>query len=181
LRLALRAPAADLPLVHVAAVCPVLDPARTMTVMESGLGLYHDHFARKWRQSLQRKRALFPEQHDFDDRTLRQGLRELTRVLVERQTEFESLDAYFDGYNIAGDRLARLQVPVSVLTSQDDPVIPVADFKALSLPVHAYLDIARWGGHCGFIRNARLDGFAEDWVAERLAAAADGSLPRPLA
>ena len=181
LRLALRAPAAGLPLVHVAAVCPVLDPARTMTVMESGLGLYHDHFARKWRRSLQRKRALFPEHHDFDDRTLRQGLRELTRVLVERQTEFESLDAYFDGYNIAGDRLARLQVPASVLTSQDDPVIPVADFKALSLPGDAHLDIARWGGHCGFIRNARLDGFAEAWVAARLTAAADGSLPRPLA
>ncbi len=175
LRLALRAPAAGLALAHVAAVCPVLDPARTMTVMESGLGLYHAYFARKWRRSLLRKRALFPQQHDFDDRILKQGLRELTRWLIERDTEFESLDAYFDGYNIAGDRLATLQVPVSILTSADDPVIPVADFRALALPDSARLEIARWGGHCGFIENARLDGFGEAWVAERLAAAMDGN------
>src|SRR5688572_10747896 len=47
LRLGLRAPAAGLPLLHVAAVCPVLDPARTMAVMESGYGLYHRYFQHK--------------------------------------------------------------------------------------------------------------------------------------
>src|SRR5204863_7609974 len=36
LRLALRAPAAGLELAHVAAVCPVLDPAATMDAMETG-------------------------------------------------------------------------------------------------------------------------------------------------
>jgi len=172
LRLALRARAAGLPLAHVAAVCPVLDPAKTMAVMESGVGLYHRYFERKWRRSLLRKRELFPQQHDYDDRQLKQGMREMTRWLVERQTEFESLDAYFDGYNIAAARLATVPVPVSILTSADDPVIPVADFRALTLPGSATLEIARWGGHCGFLRNARLDGFAEGWVAARLAAAA---------
>jgi uncharacterized protein len=91
---------------------------------------------------------------------------------VLRHTGFGSLDAYFDGYSIAGERLARLQVPVDMLMAQDDPVIPVAEFHALTLPAHARLELARHGGHCGFLRNARLQGFAEDWVAERLAAAA---------
>ncbi len=172
LRLALRAPAAGLPLAHVAAVCPVLDPARTMEVMEAGVGVYLGYFERKWRDSLVRKRALFPELHDYDNRTLKQGMRELTRWLVERHTDFGTIDAYFDGYNIAVERLSGLQVPASILTSEDDPVIPVSDFRQLRLPDSAYLEIARWGGHCGFLLDGKLDGYGEHWVAKRLGAAA---------
>jgi len=51
LRLALRAPAAGVPLQRVAAVCPVLDPGRTMQQMEDGLPLYLYYFERKWRRS----------------------------------------------------------------------------------------------------------------------------------
>ena len=169
LRLALRAPAAGLSLAHVAAVCPVLDPARTMDAMERGLPVYAWHFEQKWRRSLQRKRALFPQLHDFDDRVLGQRMRALTRWLVERQTDFGTLERYFDGYAIAGDRLAALRPAASILTAADDPVIPVDDFHALKLPASATLEVSPRGGHCGFIENARLDGFAERWIAQRLA------------
>ena len=33
-------------------------------------------------------------------------MRELTRWMVERHTDFGTLDDYFEGYSIAGDRLA---------------------------------------------------------------------------
>jgi hypothetical protein len=171
LRLALRAPSAGLPLARVAAVCPVLDPARTMLQMERGLPLYMHYFERKWRDSLLRKRKLFPEHHDFDNATLKLRMRELTDWLVQRHTDFGSLDNYFDGYTIAGERLAELQVPADLLMSEDDPVIPVEDFRALRLPALCSLEIAPWGGHCGFLENARLESFAERWVAERLASA----------
>ena len=174
LRLALRAPAAGLPLAHVAAVCPVLHPARTMETMEAGVGVYLGYFERKWRDSLVRKRALFPELHDYDNRTLKRGMRELTQWLVERHTDFGTIDAYFDGYNIAGERMAGLQVPASILTSEDDPVIPVSDFRELKLPGSAHLEIARWGGHCGFLLDRTLDGYGEHWVAERLADCSPG-------
>ena len=168
LRLALRAPAAGLQLAHVAAVCPVLDPARTMDAMEAGLPFYLWHFERKWRSSLARKRALFPQRHDFDNRVLGQRMRPLTQWLVERQTHFGTIERYFDGYTIAGDRLAGLQVPASILTAVDDPVIPFADFERLQLPANARLEVSPWGGHCGFIENARLDGYAERWIARQL-------------
>ena len=32
------------------------------------------------------------------------------------------------------------------------------------------LELAAHGGHCGFIRGASLDGYAEGWIAERLSA-----------
>ena len=172
LRLALRAPAAGLEIAHVAAVCPVLDPARTMESMERGLPVYMWYFERKWRGSLARKRALFPQLHAFDNQVLAMRMRPLTQWLVERHTDFGTLDRYFDGYSIAGNRLASLQVPASLLMAADDPVIPVEGFHQLQLPPQAQVEIAPWGGHCGFLENARLEGFAERWTAERLAAAA---------
>jgi uncharacterized protein len=172
LRLALRAPGAGLALTRVAAVCPVLDPAVTMTQMERGWPMYLRHFENKWRASLLRKRALFPRQLDVDDRTLRLHMRALTEWLVLRHTDFGSLDAYFDGYSIAGERLAGLQVPAEILMAADDPVIPLAEFRALALPAHAHLQITRHGGHCGFLLGTSMDGFAEAWVADRLASTA---------
>lgn len=172
LRLALRAPAAGLALERVAAVCPVLDPARTMDAMDRGLPLYRHYFERKWRASLLRKRAAFPHLPHLGDHDLRRGLRELTRWLVERHTDYGTLDGYFDRYTLAGDRLAALAVPADVLTAADDPVIPVDDFERLALPPTARLRIERFGGHCGFLEDARLHGFAERWVAAALDAPA---------
>jgi predicted alpha/beta-fold hydrolase len=177
LRVALRAGAAGIPLAHVAAVCPVLDPASTMEAMEHGLPLYMWYFERKWRGSLARKRKLFPQQHDFDDKVLGLRMRPLTQWMVERHTQFGSLDNYFEGYSIAGERLAQLRVPASILMAADDPVIPVAAFHALHLPPTATLEIAEHGGHCGFLENWRGDGFAERWVAERL----DGAIEPAMA
>ena len=187
LRLALRAPAAGLPLARVAAVCPVLDPAATMLAMETGWRFYLHHFERKWRASLQRKRVLFPRVHDFDDGTLRLGMRDLTRWLVERHTDFGTLENYFDGYSIAGDRQSQLAMPAHILTSIDDPVMPVDGFHSLALPPGAHLEIAPQGGHCGFLFGAGLDGYAEAWIADRLlgtvgaAAAANKDTPHAIA
>lgn len=170
LRLALRAPGAGLALDAVAAVCPVLDPARTMAVMDRGGGLYRRYFERKWRASLAKKRRAHPHLPHLDDRTLRQRLAPLTQWLVERHTEFGTLENYFDGYTLAGSRLAALEVDAHLLTAADDPVIPVDDFHRLALPARARVEITEYGGHCGFLRDWRLAGLAEEWVAERLTA-----------
>ena len=173
LRLALHAPAAGIPLSHAAAVCPVLDPTAGMIALETGMPLYHWYFMRKWRDSLRRKRKLFPGRHDFEDAALKQGMRGLTTWMVERYTDLGLLDKYLDGYAINGDRLAGLQVPVSILTAEDDPVIPVAAFRKLQLPPHSRLEIAPFGGHCGFLEGINMQGFAEKWVRARLLEATD--------
>src|SRR3546814_11454677 len=101
-------------------------------------------------------------------------MRELTRWLVERYTPYGSLEGYFDGYCIAGDRLHGLAVPASILMANDDPVIPVASFHQLLLPDSARLEIAAHGGNSGFIQGASPNGFAWRWGA---AGAADTHTP----
>ena len=171
LRLGLRGPAAGLPLRRIAVVCPLVDPAAAMTRMEQGPQLYDWYFRRKWRSSLRRKRALFPQRHTYDDAVLSLDMRGLIGWLAQRHAGFASVDDYFESYSIAGGRLSELQVPADILMAKDDPVIPFEDFQHWQLPAVARLDVARWGGHCAFVQSLTGDGFAERWVASRLGAA----------
>lgn len=169
LRVALHAADAGLELDGAAAVCPVIDPHQGLFSIESAPWFYHWYFMHKWRRSLRRKQRAFPDAALFGRTDLRGGLRGLTTALVERHTDFGTLDKYLDGYSIAGDALAGLRVPAWILTSRDDPVIPVADFEAMHLPPNVELDITARGGHCGFIGDLKLSSLAEDYIAEKLA------------
>ena len=168
LRVALNAPAAGLDLRHAVAVCPAISPLAVLGAIERAPWFYQRYFMLKWTGSLRRKQALYPQRYAFSEPELRAGLRDLTRAMVERHTEFGSIENYLEAYSIAGERLAPLAVPVSILTAADDPIIPVEDFHRLALPAHARLDIAPHGGHCGFIRDLGLGSLAEDYVAARL-------------
>jgi predicted alpha/beta-fold hydrolase len=168
LRVALRAPARGIALAWAFAVCPVVSPRAGLRAIEDAPWFYEFYFMRKWRESLRRKQALFPERELFERDELRGGLRDLTRTLVERHTDFGTLENYLDGYAIAGDTLAALSVPASILTAEDDPVIPVADFRALQLAPSTELTIVPHGGHCGFIRDFSLRSWAEEFIVERL-------------
>lgn len=179
LRVALRAPTTGLSLQHAVAVCPLISPQAGLRAIETAPWFYEKYFLRKWSRSLRRKQALYPDSYTFERKELRAGMRDLTRTLIERHTGFDSLDAYLDAYSIADDRLAALQVPVSILTAADDPIIPVEDFHRLRLPAHAQLCIVPFGGHCGFIRDWRLNGFAETWVVQRLQQVTEALDARP--
>ncbi|MFM7275260.1 MAG: alpha/beta fold hydrolase [Gammaproteobacteria bacterium] len=65
LRVALHAPGRGIPLDRVMAVCPVLDPAHTMTVLGRS-PIYHSYFVRKWRRALLAKLEHFPD-YDYGD------------------------------------------------------------------------------------------------------------------
>lgn len=167
LRVALRAPAAGIALDHAVAICPILSPPHGLEAMEQSPWFYEHYFMHKWGASLRRKRELFPDEVP-ESLTSGSGVRDLTHRLIEHGGEFDSLADYLDGYSVAGDRLARLQVPVSILTAADDPIIPVEDFRQLQLPDNARLDIAEHGGHCGFLLDARLNGYAEQYVTQQM-------------
>jgi predicted alpha/beta-fold hydrolase len=175
LRVALRAPAAAIPLAYALAVCPVISPASGLFGLENAPRFYQRYFLYKWTRSLRAKQALFPDTELFSREELDDDLRGLTRSLVLRHTSFGSLENYLDGYSIEGDRLAALRVPATILTSADDPVIPIADFLELKLPPNVELDIAPHGGHCAFIQDFSLGSFAEDYIAERMLAHATAS------
>jgi predicted alpha/beta-fold hydrolase len=168
LRVALRAPEASIPLEYALAVCPVVSPSSGLFGLENGPAFYQRYFLHKWTRSLRAKQTLFPDTELFSHDELRDDLRGLTRTLVLRHTDFGSLENYLSGYSIERDALSALGVPATILTSSDDPVIPIEDFRTLELPPNVELDIAAYGGHCGFIDDFSLRSFTEDYIAERM-------------
>jgi predicted alpha/beta-fold hydrolase len=168
LRAAMMAPSQGVRLDYVLAVCPIIDPGEGLFSLESEAPwFYRAYFMRKWRRSLQLKQQAFPHATYFELDELRQNMRDLTRSLVLRHTDFGSLEAYLDGYSVAGDRLMDLHLPATILTSRDDPVIPVAAFDQLRVPPNVELDISAYGGHCGFIRDYGMTSFTDDYIAAR--------------
>jgi predicted alpha/beta-fold hydrolase len=174
LRAALRAPQAGIPLAHALAVCPIIDPSEGLfSLEESAPWFYQAYFMHKWKRSLKTKQAAFPQLRFFELAELKQSLRGLTEALVLRHTDFGSLEAYLDGYSVADNALAGMPIPATILTAADDPVIPVTSFHSLRLPPNVELDIAPYGGHCGFIRGMDMTSFTDDYIAARFNALPD--------
>src|SRR5581483_8924899 len=173
LRVALQAPAQGIPLHYALAVCPIIDPSEGLFSLEATAPwFYQAYFMNKWRRSLRAKQKAFPEVQYFELQELKQNLRGLTESLVLRHTDFDSLEAYLEGYSVAGRALAQMQIPATILTARDDPVIPVAAFEKLELPDNVELDIATYGGYCGFIRGWDMTSFCDDYIAARFNAIA---------
>ncbi len=174
LRAALQTSRLGIPLAAVVAVCPIIDPAEGLFSLEQQAPwFYQAYFMYKWRHSLRAKQAAFPQHQYFELSELKQSLRGLTEALVLRHTDFGSLQAYLDGYSVAEDALLAMQIPTTILTARDDPVIPVKAFEKLQLPGCVELDIAPHGGHCGFIRGYDMTSFTDDYIAARFNAITD--------
>jgi hypothetical protein len=175
LRVAARAREAGLRIAKVVAISPVLDPVETLHALETGFTLYHWYFIRKWNRSLVKKQSAWPDYHNFAEFLRMTSLRDKTAEMVAKFTQFASLDDYLNGYSITGDRLATLASPATIITSQDDPIIPVGGLERLIESPYLKVTVTRYGGHCGFFDT--LSG--ETWLERRLIAELTGQATDP--
>jgi predicted alpha/beta-fold hydrolase len=166
LRVAVRAPKAEINLDQVVAVCPVLYPPATLHAMETGLPIYEKYFMKKWRRSLAVKRRFFPDNKALSRIGGFRNIREMTDYFVRHCTEYPDLLTYLNGYAITGTRLADLTVPSTIISSMDDPVIPATDLKNLARPVSLHIETTRYGGHCGYLKDFRLTSWADQRIAD---------------
>jgi predicted alpha/beta-fold hydrolase len=175
LRVAARAREAGLSLAGVIAVSPVLDPHATMAALQGGMPGYELYFVRKWLRSLRKKKGVWPGAYDFSRVERMSDLALMTAELLRYYSEFPSLDTYLDGYAITGERLASLEAPTHLVTSLDDPIIPVRDLPRIATPPALQVTLTRYGGHCGFFD--RLSG--PTWLERRVMSWLGGGVSEP--
>lgn len=164
LRIAAEATQASLKIAKVVAICPVLDPEQTMRAIDGGLSMYRTYFIRRWRRSLECKKAAFPRRYDFERLSRFRTLREMTDYFVVNYTEYPDLVTYLRGYAITGDRLANLAVPSAILLAEDDPVIPVSGLARMARPPALEIRTVRFGGHCGFVADFRMNNWSDHYL-----------------
>ena len=148
------------------AICPVINPANTMQNLNDGAAIYHDYFRFKWARSLKEKLKHYPELDYLDDLKNLSTLQQMNDYFVPRHTGYESSYQYLMGYSVVGDRLAGICSPCHIISSKDDPVISATDLESIGQNDNITIELTQYGGHCGYIKNYRL----ESWIDERLAA-----------
>lgn len=164
LRIARRHTETPLPnLKHIFSISPALDPEKSTQAIDA-YPLLRKYFRKKWSRSLLKKQALFPELYNFNDVLKLETIMEMTEVMVQRYSDYPSSADYFSHYAVLGDALANITIPVTIVTAQDDPIIPAADFYDLKLPASAELIVHRYGGHNGFLET--LSGKA--WYQQKM-------------
>lgn len=168
LRIARHAPGHGLDIRRAIAISPVIRPHHVLDAMEQGLPIYERYFVHKWRRSLRHKQSLYPERYNLQPWFKLGRVRAQTEWLINHQTDFESLDAYLEGYSVAGNYLADLETSTLIITAADDPIIPISDFEGLPRPPALDLEILPHGGHCGFLSSWRLESWIEDRIKSEL-------------
>lgn len=168
LRIARGAAKSGLQLDSVVAICPVIRPHITMRHLEEGFFLYHYYFKRKWKRSMNLKFELFPELRDARQMLKGDTLTEMSEEFVRRFTPFPSQLDYFRGYAIDGEHMVGLAVPCHVIASEDDPVTRVEEIEHLARPACLNVEITRFGGHCGFIQDYRMNSWVDGRLVELL-------------
>lgn len=147
---------------NIVSVSPVLDPLKATHAIDGGFFVYRDYFVKKWKRSLAAKQSLFPGLYNFDDVMGLKSCMAITERVIPRYTPYRDVNEYFRTYRLAGADFSRLSVPVTILAAEDDPVIPVDDFIALRENERLRVRIERYGGHCGFLQDLRLQVWFED-------------------
>lgn len=155
----------------VAAVCPNIHPAACVAELEERRNwVYHEHFMVKLKARLERKAKIFPGRWDL-------SLYKHIRTMSQFDDAYTAPDGGYrdaaDYYDKSASRhvLAHVQVPTLIITSQDDPFIPIASFEVPAFQSNSCIELItpRHGGHCGFIQKSSSieDGhWAENRIVE---------------
>lgn len=166
LRTALAAQDSGISLQRVAAICPVIDPALTLSALEKSKFFYQAYFVKKWQRSLLKKLKHFP---DYGYRQELRGLRSLRDMhdfFVPRFTPFSHRDDYFRAYAVSERQLGTLEIPTVIINSKDDPITRHDILPRGRLASQLEIELTNYGSHCAFLRDFRLNSWVDDRLVE---------------
>jgi predicted alpha/beta-fold hydrolase len=137
---------------HVMSISPVLNPEKSTYAIDD-VPFLRRYFLRKWQRSLQKKQAYFPNLYDFSEVLSLDTIAAMTDLMLERYSAYKSASDYFCAYAVLDNALVDVNVLTTIITAQDDPIIPVEDFYGLKTNSLTDLIIHRYGGHNGFLET----------------------------
>ncbi|MEM7181510.1 MAG: alpha/beta fold hydrolase [Spirochaetota bacterium] len=135
---------------QVFAISPSYSPQNATAKIDTNPFLKR-YFLRSWRDSLYQKYLNFPKLYQPGDFRSTRSVMELTEKLVLKYTKFATLADYFAVYTIRPEDLQQLQIPLTVLSSRDDPIIRVEDLHPLQSLARLRVILTNYGGHNGFL------------------------------
>jgi predicted alpha/beta-fold hydrolase len=150
---------------HAVCISPVLDPQKS-TLKIDRIAFIRKYFLAKWRRSLTKKQVLFPDLYDFEDVMNLKTIQEVTDRLLAKYSDFQTAQDYFRAYSVMKSAIEDINIPTTIITAEDDPIIPIEDFYELKLNKCIHLIIHSYGGHNGFITGFNLQSWYENVIVK---------------
>ena len=76
------------------------------------------------------------------------------------------MESYFNAYRVDPHDLKTCPVEVSIITSEDDGLIPEEDILKLDLNHNARRIIHKYGGHNGFFQSLTGPTWYDDYISD---------------
>ena len=156
---------------RVAAVAPPIDLVRCAALISSPRNrLYEIHFVRSLIKQVRRQQKHFPDLPAVRI-PLHATLRQFDDLYTAPRGGFADATDYYRRASSL-PLVPRIRVPTLIVTARDDPFIGAEPFESLVAPPHIEVQIARHGGHLGFLGRDVSGGvrWAEgrivDWVTQ---------------
>jgi uncharacterized protein len=152
----------------VCAICPALDLAACADALNQRENyFYQRHFVKGLMARYARKAALFPTIYSRNGFRKIRTVREFDDAITAPCFGYRDAQEYYETAS-ARRVVGHVQVPMLMITAQDDPFVPYESFlAALVADNRAIRFVApKYGGHCGFI--SRHGGMERFWAEARL-------------
>jgi predicted alpha/beta-fold hydrolase len=153
---------------QVIAVSPVIDPETAGLAIDRA-PLIRRYFMRKFARLYRQKLARYPQLAHMSDMLSDTTSMGLTETYVTHLPEYADIDGYFDAYRIWKDDLVHAPVPVTLLSAQDDPIVPPASARTLADGPNLERIFTRYGGHNAFFERFPKRTFSDRIALERFA------------
>ena len=153
-------------------ICSPTDLSHVERHFRSFLGRRYDRFFVRliWAQS-QRRWQHFPDTALETLPRRPKRLRDIDELVIAPSGGFTSAEDYYEKTS-PGRKLASIRQPVTIVFSQDDPIVPIGPLLQSELSSSTELITTRHGGHLGFLSGQHddpdfrwLDWRILDWLA----------------
>jgi len=151
-------------LVHIFSISQVIDPLNSAPIIDQNF-MIRKYFLDKWTTSLQKKQTAFPGEYDFSDLLGEKHVMTLTQRFLQRYSEFDSIEDYFNGYKIKDGDLSKTRQRISIIMAKDDPVLNAGDVLNLNLSPCVDLIMLKYGGHNGFFQSLHGPTWYDEYIA----------------
>lgn len=151
-----------------AVVCPAIDLSRCADALDERQNyLYQWHFVRALMKRYHRKCALFPDTYSHNGLPHIRTVREFDDFITAPHFGFRDAEEYYESAS-AKHVIAKVAVPLLLITAQDDPFVPYVSFLAARVAENPCVRFVatEHGGHCGFV--SRWNGPERFWAEQRI-------------
>jgi hypothetical protein len=155
----------------VCAVSPTIDLAECVDALEEKQNaIYQWHFVRNLKGRMRRKAHAFPGKWSLDALARIRSIREFDEAYTAPHHGFRDAADYYHRAS-AMRVIDKISIPTLIITAANDPFVPPGPFRerAVASNRHITVKLTEYGGHCGFVEEAKA-GYDGYWAEREIVA-----------